>query len=405
MTAPLFRRMTRGMLRLMQAVLPDRLRPWAMAMRHEMDAVEDDRAALAFALGCVRFLSGRLVAMHLLHPLWWPLGRAASLFISRRTSFMTVWNNGLRNPRLTVLWSAVGATGLGLAYLAAAGAPSHYLIVNMGALILGLLLSWGLTSTASARSAGAGLAALALAGVLLLTGLRGVALEGAARWITLGPLVVQPSLLLLPAVTIGFARSRDGLGTAGIVGAALALAIQPDRAMSGVLAAALMALALIRPDRNVMIALGATLIGFMTTLLRPDPLPAVPYVDRVLQSSFDLHPLIGAAVSAGAVLMLAPALVGWRHDPAHRESHAVFGAVWIGILLAALMGNYPTPLVGYGGSAILGYALCIVGLPRRNAKRSAPEEADLSPGDPSGDPAARTALGTPGTTALPLAAS
>jgi len=41
----------------------------------------------------------------------------------------------------------------------------------------------------------------------------------------------------------------------------------------------------------------------------------------------------------------------------------VFGVAWLGMVVAAALGNYPTPLVGYGGSAILGYALSLSFLP------------------------------------------
>ena len=36
---------------------------------------------------------------------------------------------------------------------------------------------------------------------------------------------------------------------------------------------------------------------------------------------------------------------------------AVFGATWLAVIAFAVVGNYPTPLVGYGSSAILGYCL------------------------------------------------
>ncbi len=38
---------------------------------------------------------------------------------------------------------------------------------------------------------------------------------------------------------------------------------------------------------------------------------------------------------------------------------SLLGAAWSLVVLAALMGNYPTPLVGYGGSAIVGYLLSL----------------------------------------------
>jgi hypothetical protein len=56
-------------------------------------------------------------------------------------------------------------------------------------------------------------------------------------------------------------------------------------------------------------------------------------------------------------------------DPPRRPGHAVFGAVWLAVIVAAALGNYPTPLVGYGGSAILGYLLSLLYLPPRRAAR------------------------------------
>ena len=41
----------------------------------------------------------------------------------------------------------------------------------------------------------------------------------------------------------------------------------------------------------------------------------------------------------------------------------MFGAIWAAVVLAAALGNYPTPLVGYGGSAIVGYLLSLMAFP------------------------------------------
>src|SRR5690606_11925520 len=111
---------------------------------------------------------------------------------------------------------------------------------------------------------------------------------------------------------VAFARSRGVVTTAGIVLAALGLALQPDRAMSGIMVAAIVVLAVRRRERQVVVALGVAVAGFAFTLLRPDSLPAVPYVDRILYTSFDVHPLAGAAVVVGALLLCVPALVGLR---------------------------------------------------------------------------------------------
>ena len=125
--------------------------------------------------------------------------------------------------------------------------------------------------------------------------------------------------------------------------------------------------------------------SFATTFARADTLPAAAYVDQILYSSFDVHVMAGAAVLGGSALLLIPAIMGWRSDPAHRETYAVFGAVWLAAIVAAALGNYPTPIVGYGGSAIIGYALSLLALPKQAAGAATDSrkhiEADTPPLD------------------------
>ena len=278
---------------------------------------------------------------------------------------MVLWNDLAGRPRRLAAWCATAATGLGLAYLAAAGAPLAYLAVNTAALLIGFLAVGILAMGPRLGEVANGIIAIALAAALLLTSLFGVSAEGVTRWLSAGGLLVQPSLLLLPLLALRFACSRDSLSTLAILIAAIALALQPDRAMAGALAAGMAALALLRPDRNTLFAAVAGLAGFAATMLRPDPSPAMPFVDQIFYSSFAVHPLAGVAVLAGAALMLVPAFVGLRRDPANRALYVVFGMVWLASIAAAALGNYPTPLVGYSGSAIAGYLLSLMGLPAR----------------------------------------
>lgn len=273
-------------------------------------------------------------------------------------------NRRLKNPRALGLACAATATVLGLLYMRAAGAPSIYLAVNALSLVLGLALFAAIpTIRITPRLSGGVL--VALGSLLLATALFGVSVEGASRWIRVAGLSLQISLVVLPAMLVAFARSRSLVATIGMILAAVALALQPDRAMAGVLAAALAVLAMYRPDRWVVSTLLVAVTGFATTLMRPDSLPAVPYVDQILYTSFQVHPLAGLAVAGGALLLIVPAIAGRWMDPRNREVHAVFGAAWLGVVMAAALGNYPTPVVGYGGSAILGYALSLSFMPGR----------------------------------------
>lgn len=282
-------------------------------------------------------------------------------------------NSLLDRPRLLGLVCAVAAVGLGLFYLSAAGAPAAYSFVNLAALVLGLTSWLALGPAASSRLDGP--ACLLLAGALLLTALFGMEVEGAARWVRLGPLNLQASLILLPPMLLLYARRADPIGTAAMVVAAAALAAQPDRAMAGALLAGLIGTTAARPGAWPATATAAAALAFGWTLFVPDALPAVPYVDRVFAGAFALHPLAGTAVATGAAALLVPALAGLMRGAGDRAALLAFGGCWAAIVAAAALGNYPTPLVGYGGSVVLGYLLSAALLPRRlgePARRAAP---------------------------------
>ncbi len=326
--------------RLAAIILPARLRDWGRAMVVELAAIERPGAALAFALGCLAGALRQTMSAH------------------------------LRHPRRLAALCAIVATGLGLAYMNAAGAPLSYLAINAAALAIGLLAVGVLTDAGRLWRIAGGAVGVALACLILLTALFGVSADGATRWISAGGILLQPGLFLVPVVALGFARARGAASLLAVLIAALALALQPDRAMAGALALAMAALALARPERGVLVALGAALAAFAATMVRADASAAMPVVAQVFYSSFGVHPLAGLAVLAGAALMLVPAIAGYIRDSDHRPIYAVFAAVWLAVILAAALGNYPTPLVGYGGSAILGYLISLLGLPSRPATRS-----------------------------------
>jgi hypothetical protein len=284
----------------------------------------------------------------------------------------------LRNPRAIGIACALSATLIGLLYLHAAGAPTSHLIVNAFSLVLGLAL-FALIPESALGSRASGPVVLALGVMVLATAMLGVSVEGASRWVGVGGISIQISLIVLPGMLVLFARFGGIFATTGVALAGLGLALQPDRAMAGIMAAALAVLALYRQERQVILALTVAGASFAVTLLRPDSLPAVPFVDQVLYTSFEVHPLAGIAVLGGALLLSVPALAGVWMDSPNKAAHAVFGCTWLGMGVAAALGNYPTPLVGYGGSAILGYALSLSFMP---IKARSAATANALPQDP-----------------------
>ena len=354
MSAGLRRRMVDLGCRALQAMLPRSLQQWGWAIRCEAANIADDGKALRFTLESLCAMMPRAIAFHLLH------------HFSEGSPMMTRFDAILCRPRLIGMLCASGSVAIGLAYMAIAGAPSRYLMVNLVALALGMVMVAMFARTASTGTRSTGGAIAAMAAALLATTFFGAAADGATRWVHVAGLAVQPSLVLVPLMLVAFSTTvRSWIATTGVVVTALAMAVQPDRAMAGMLVLALSVLAMMRRDRQVVVALAASIIGLGVTLMRADALPAVPYVDQILYSSFDVHPVVGLAVLGGSALLLVPAIVGARYDRDHRAIYAVFATVWFAAILASALGNYPTPIVGYGGSAILGYALSLFALPKR----------------------------------------
>ncbi len=286
----------------------------------------------------------------------------------------------MANPRRLGIVAATLATGSGLAYMAAAGAPRGWLAINAAALVIGLALLGIITRSRGDASRGSGGFVLAAGLGLLATALFGMTIEETARWVRVGVVTLQPSLILLPLMIVSHARQRDRLAATGLAVAALALALQPDRAMAGALLAGTAAVALQRRTPATRAVLAAAAAGFAVTLWRADALPATPFVEQVFASAFAFTPFAGAGLAAAALLLLLPALAS---DARARDPLApVFGAVWLAIMLAALLGNYPTPVIGYGGSGILGYLLCLAALPARIGAPVTPGGA-TRPADPS----------------------
>ncbi len=359
--------------RLLQAVLPRSLQSWGWAVRYEAASIQDDTKALLFTLDSLSGLLPRAIAAHLLHP------------FAEGSTTMNLLDAAMRRPRALGVLCAIGAALLGIVYMVIADAPLRYLGINIGALGIGLSMLGILGHAATADRRWTDAAIVTMAGALLATALLVAEVDGAARWVNLAGLAIQPSLILLPVLLVAFARTRSATATTGIVIAAVAMALQPDRAMGGMLALCVSILTVIRRDRQTVIAFAAGVAGFAATLMRADTLPAASYVDQILYSSFDVHAGAGLAVWGGAALMLVPGIVGFSRDPDNRVVYAAFGAAWFAAIVAAALGNYPTPVVGYGGSAIVGYVVSLFALPKLTAvpARMGARTEDLADRSPS----------------------
>lgn len=280
-----------------------------------------------------------------------------------------------RNPRSTGVVCGLTSAALGLAYLGFSNAPLQYIIVNLCATAIGVAFFFAMNNSERHGAEFSQLVWLGLAVLLLGTTSFGLRVEGASRWLRVGSLTLQPSLILVPVTLVAYFQRRSLIAAVGIVVVALALALQPDRAMAGVLASATIFIAIMVRDRRTSAVALSALASFGATMYRADTLPAVPHVDRILFTAFDVNMVAGCAVILGACLLFLPAFLVRGSSRREIDAYAVFGVIWLAIVAAAAIGNYPTPVVGYGGSAILGYFLSIAFLPEPLASVAAADAA------------------------------
>ncbi len=305
-------------------LLPPDQRPWGAAMLGELATIPHGGEAVRFAIGC--------------------LGHGLRAGLEAR-------------PLLVGVLCAIGATGLGLVHLALAGAPGRYLAVNAAALAIGLLALANLRLLARLMPMTADNLALLISAMLAGATMLGSAAQGAQRWLTVGGATIQPSLILVPLLVCVLARSTANRALVALAIAAQTLAWQPDRAMAGALAAAMAGLFWRERTGPRALAAGIAISAFAVTLARIDLGEQVPYVDQILWLAFAQHPLAGLAVWAGSGLLLVPAVMAGRRE---RSGALAFGLLWGAVILAAALDNYPTPLVGFGSSAVIGYCLSLL---------------------------------------------
>lgn len=254
----------------------------------------------------------------------------------------------------------IAATLLGVGVLAAMGAPPGFLATNVAACALGCLV-FALVRLSPLPSPAKATLTIAAGAAVFATAFYGVTVAGATRWITLGPVSVQPGLVLAPALVVGLAGSRgDAAALIGMLLALAGLALQPDRGMTGAVAAALLVILMRRREPAVAVAACLATAAFLRTLSTPDNVPPSAFVEGVVASAFGHSLVIGLAASAALALLFAPALAA-----ASNAAGIAFLAVWAGVIGASLIGPYPTPFVGAGASAIVGYFLSAAVLTRK----------------------------------------
>ncbi|TAD83262.1 MAG: hypothetical protein EAY70_02450 [Sphingomonadales bacterium] len=250
---------------------------------------------------------------------------------------------------LPLLLPALG----GVAYLAAFDAAARLIAIHSGALLLALAwVLWGrLPSTPHVRFGIAAVAALSL----FLPLLTGPEVGGVSRWFPAGPVMLHSGALLLPLIVV-LVAGAERFGPPVLALATAALALQPDAAGLAGLAAAGAALTATR--RSTSFALIAAAAGALAALTfgRGTLEPQV-FTEEVLAQVWQSAPIAALAL-AGLLFFASPWLI-LRAPDFPRTQGLALAASLVALGLMACLAPFPFPLIGYGASPILGFALAL----------------------------------------------
>jgi hypothetical protein len=302
---------------------------WAHAMQAEMAAAGSEREALSFAWGC----------------LWAALGHS---FTSARGGLAQVHNVGVISCAVAVL--------AGCAFMHSAGAPGHYVWTNLLSLVFAVATFY-LLPHRRLRSDEGLRAKLAFAlGALLLIAGAGLAHTGASEWLRIGPVTLNLSWLLLPALLLASdvqPQCAARLWAAGgLLMACSTLALQADPVLLGLVAVVLAVRAW--RQRDIASALLALVASAMAAYVAPSwqAPQALAFVDQVIHRGFDQSELVGLGL---LVTQMMPLWLTLQHRQARQHC-----LVWGLLVTLSLPGWLPSPLVGFAGSFIVGYVLSLM---------------------------------------------
>ncbi|MDA0167534.1 hypothetical protein OJ998_00430 [Solirubrobacter taibaiensis] len=216
---------------------------------------------------------------------------------------------------------------------------------------------------------------------LLLASLLGPGLDGVHRWIDIGPLSLNVSMLVAPLVLavmahlIAHERVRWAVALAATV--QLIHLAQPDAAQGAAFATGAIVLLLMsfeRPSALTLTGAAALLACALATFARRDPLAPVAEVEGIVGLARDASALLGALALIACFLQTVPfvrsALLSRRS--ATRIVRAAPTAVCAYVvvqLLAPIVLHAPVPVMGYGPSTVLAYAAAFI------ATRAMPRDA------------------------------
>jgi hypothetical protein len=260
----------------------------------------------------------------------------------------------------------VGALAVlaGVAFLWVVGALPGMATRNVAAYAIGLAIGFG--ALRLARWSWGVPVLLAGASLLILLTLIGAEADGVRRWIGLGPVTLQPALVVVPMLVALAGNEQGRKWSPWLVVPAALIALQPDAASLAALAAA-MAVTTKKRDGLPMLAatIVATMLASIALIGLATPPPAA-FVEGTAATAWTSGAAATGLHLAAIVLMATAAL------SAKNASGAAVAAYFLVSAAIAMFWAFPMPIAGAAPSHLLGFgcAMAILADKRRSGSEA-----------------------------------
>jgi len=285
----------------------------------------------------------------------------------------------VRRPRLSFslpLCAPIPALILGVLTMRELDVPTSAWSMNLAAGVAGLLIfavirypAWPVS-----RPAWYVMTISSIAAILWTLASNGV--DGVHRWVFFGSFGLHAAAIVAPVI-IACVATAPGRPLMIVTAAATAIlfALQPDASQACSFAAACAVILfhnLKFEPRKLAGGLVALMACSIVSLVRLDPLKPVRHVEGIFEVVSAKGAVWAILATAALLLLPIPYLLAWTQ---HRHSLSLALGVYVAMVtLAPAWGTFPVPLMGYGVSPILGYAIALA-LSARSISAASPVSA------------------------------
>lgn len=212
-----------------------------------------------------------------------------------------------------------------------------------------------------------------IAVILLILTFINSGVEGVHRWVSIGPIRLYVSVIVVPIIMINLCRLVESIGAGrwilviSAICISIILVLQPDASIVTAFAIPMMIL-LWNKNKNIFYFFSVVflcgLIIFSWIFL--DGLAPVSYVEGImgLVANMGIIWVILGIIS----LVILPLPFIFFPPKEYKLLSLCIGIYYVIILISTVFGNFPVPLMGYGISPIIGYFISITWFVRTKIK-------------------------------------